>query len=113
MRIIKKFEPDFGTRASGYAMAALAETVEAVALFEILETLDRRGFKGDEFRSGAARAIIRLVERNATVSDSILSMLEGWLKDEIDSSQGDEDSADDDFSFGESKEATSTIAGSR
>ena len=92
MRIIKKFEPDFGTRASGYAMAALAETVDAAALFEMLETLDRRGFNGDEFRSGAARAIQRLVERNANINDAILAMLEGWLKNESDSSQGDENS---------------------
>jgi hypothetical protein len=108
MRIIKKFEPDFGTRASGYAMAALAETVDAAALFELLEILDRRGFKGDEFRGGAARAIERLVERNVSISDEILAMLEGWLKNESNSSQRDEDSADDDFSLEESKEATST-----
>ena len=107
MRIINKFEPDFGTRASGYAMTALAETVEAVALFELLETLDRRGFKGEEFRDGAARAIVQLVERNATVSDSIVAMLEGWLKNEIDNSQDDEDSTDHDFSSEESKEAKS------
>jgi nucleoside phosphorylase len=106
MRIIKRFEPEFGTRASGYAMVALAETVEAVALFEMLETLDRRGFKGDEFRSGASRAIVRLIEQNVTISDSILAMLEKWLSNEIENSQGDKDSADEQLSLEEPNEAT-------
>jgi hypothetical protein len=108
MRIIKKFEPDFGTRASGYAMSALAETVDAAVLFELLEILDRRGFKGDEFRSGAARAIERLVEQNASISDSILGMLEGWLKNETDSSQADENPTDDELSSDSSADGTST-----
>jgi hypothetical protein len=108
MRIIKKFEPDFGTRASGYAMSALAETVDAAALFEMLETLDRRGFKGDEFRSGAAGAIVRLVERGASINDAILTMLEDWLKNESDSSQGDENPTDDELSSDASADDTRT-----
>ena len=82
-------------------MSALAETVDAAALFDMIETLDRRGFEGDEFHSGAARAIVRIVERNASISDTILTMLEDWVKNDSDSSKDDEDSE-------ESKEATST-----
>ena len=50
MRIIKLFEPSFGTRASGYALDAMAETAEPSMVFELIEMLDERGFKGEEFR---------------------------------------------------------------
>lgn len=77
--LIKKLEPSFGTRASGYALDAMAETADPKIIHELVQTLYDRGFDGEEFRGSVAHAIERLVKRDAAISEGIVAILESWL----------------------------------
>ena len=78
-RIIRRFEPIFGTRASGYALDAMAETADPKVILDLVLMLHDRGFDGEEFRGSVARAIERLVRRDTIIDNSVVTILEGWL----------------------------------
>lgn len=97
--IIRKFDPDIGTRASGYALDAMAEVAEPELIFELIETLDQRGFTGDEFRGSAASAVGRLLRRDVSINDRTLEILTSWLgEQEVPNGDGSGEPADDIFS---------------
>lgn len=79
MRLIRTFEPDFGTRASAYAIEKMAEAAEPELILDAVRSLNNRGFGGDEFRGCAARALRQVVRRGVAIDDSFVSMLESWL----------------------------------
>lgn len=92
--IIRKFEPEFGARAAGYAIDAMAETGEPSILLALMSELDQRGFSGSEFRDSVSRAVERLIRRDVSIDDPTLDMLEMWLVEPVDAEiTEDEDSA--------------------
>jgi nucleoside phosphorylase len=102
--IIRKFDPSFGTRASGYALDAMADVAEPELIFDLIETLDQRGFKGHEFHRGAANAIGRLLRRNVAINDKTLEILTSWLsKQEIASDHESNESTNEVFSGDDGK----------
>jgi hypothetical protein len=79
MRIIKKFDPSSGTRASGYALAALAETVASTVLFDLIEALDKRDFKGRNF----AAALRELLSGFLSVKRILATLFSPFSKDDL------------------------------
>jgi hypothetical protein len=78
-RLIRNFEPSFGTRAAGYAVQAIAEAGDAELVMRLILELDDRGFTGEEFTSSASEAISRLVRRDIAISAPVLDLVEKWL----------------------------------
>ncbi|MCP3165160.1 phosphorylase family protein [Myxococcus qinghaiensis] len=84
VRLISHFEPTFGSRASGLALRALAETATPSLIVTTLLDAVRRGFASEEFRSSSAGAIERLANRNLAIDDEVISLLQDWLSDASD-----------------------------
>lgn len=98
-RILDRLEPDTGTRAAGYALDAMAESVSGEAVFSLLLDVTNRGFDGEEFRGSAARAIEKLVRRKVPLPDAILELLETWLVEAAPTDAIDADSSEDEEVF--------------
>jgi len=81
LSVIEKLDPAWGQRPAGYALEPLASTLEPEQLMKLFVELDYRGFKAYEFRPSAARAIDKLYDKKATISDEVISRLEAWLPD--------------------------------
>ena len=97
--LIRHFEPSFGTRASGYALDAMAESAEPSLILGLIGWLHEHGFDGEEFRGSVARAIERLVRRDVNVDEATIAILERWLAapgspDVDEGDRADEDEAD-------------------
>ena len=82
-RLIRKFEPSFGTRAAGYALGAVAEAGDPQLVMALISELDARGFTGDEFRNSASEAVSRLVRREIAISLETLDLIEKWLNEPV------------------------------
>jgi hypothetical protein len=78
--IIRQFRPGKQEHPAAYALDAIAddeqrrETAIALAL-----DLDNRGFRGDEFRVHAARAIGKCAREGTGLPDAVCALLERWL----------------------------------
>lgn len=99
LRLISRFEPTFGERGAGAAIAEMAEVVDPNELQGLITALAQRGFGSLEFQASAARAIEAMLSRNVTLSDALIETMRGWLRAEasdvqtIDGDeQGDEES---------------------
>lgn len=79
--VIAKLDPAWGQRPAGYALEPLASALEPEQFMALFVGLDDRGFKDYEFRPSAARAIEKLYDKQATISDEVISRLEAWLPD--------------------------------
>lgn len=79
VRLVKQFEPSFGTRAAAHVVEAIAENADPSLVLELISDLPNRGFLGEEFRTAAARAIEKLVDRQVAIDDAVIGILEGWL----------------------------------
>lgn len=79
LEVIQRLQPDFGQRAVGYALEALAESYDPDALMILIVQLHERGFGDDEFRAAVARAVERLLKRRITISEPVLVVLESWV----------------------------------
>lgn len=79
MRLIGRFEPDFGERAAGSAISEMASTADPVQLQAIIIDLAKRGFDGDEFQSYIASAFESLLSADAAILPEVISILRGWL----------------------------------
>ena len=100
-RLIRSFEPSFGTRAAGYALEAIAEGGDPQLVMTLMSELDARGFTGDEFTNSASEAVSRLIRREIAVSPEVLDLIEKWLNEPVaadpvpalaeDSRSGDDD----------------------
>jgi hypothetical protein len=78
-RLIEQLEPEFGERAAGYALEAMAETGEPDAIVRLFLDLSARGFGGEEYRGSSAHAISRLATRDCPIGDEVARVLERWL----------------------------------
>lgn len=79
-RIILKFTPETGGRAAGYALDAMAETVDPHLITTTVRELEKRGFASEEYRVGVAGAFGRLLRREIAIDDDMLDMLIQWLE---------------------------------
>lgn len=89
VEVIERLSPDFGQRPAGYALEALAESLAPERLMQMVLDLGRRGFGIEEFKESACRAIRQLLKRDATITDDVLSVLEGWVAASICGSDGE------------------------
>lgn len=110
-RLVKQFEPSFGTRAAAHAIEAMAESAEPSLVLELISDLSTRGFYGEEFRSAAARAVEKLIDRKVKIDDDVIGILGGWLggadaAEGEDTSDGDAISEDEDLAQPEKAEPT-------
>lgn len=81
VEIIGRFDPTIGARAAGYALEAMAEDAPPELIASVMSDLENRGFAGEEFRGGTARAIERLIKRDVKIDDSVLNILVSWLSE--------------------------------
>lgn len=81
--IIERLTPETGTRAAGNALDAMAEVADPDLILKAISELDDRGFKGEEFRGNAARAVERLIRRDVPIDDATLERLIGWLSSPV------------------------------
>lgn len=113
-RIIKRFEPAFGSRAAAHALEAMADTAEPSLILGLIDHLDQRGFTSEEFRGMAANAIHKLLNRDVEISEKTLSMLLDWLLTadaviEVNSvSDSEEESESEDSKSGDGKSSEKT-----
>jgi nucleoside phosphorylase len=78
-RIIDGFDPEFGTRAAGYALAELGEVADPLTLERVIFDLEGRGFAGEEYHGSVARGLERIINRHKPLSDKIVELLRDWL----------------------------------
>jgi hypothetical protein len=80
IRLIEQFEPLQQERAAGYALDAMADNApNDRCVIEALLDLHARGFRAEEFRDSAARAIEKVASRKAEISDEVIGILVEWL----------------------------------
>ena len=82
-RLLALLEPDNGTRAAGQALESLAAEGDGGVVLGMLHHVVELGFDGEEFRMTVSRSIARLIEREVTVDDRTIALLERWLADPI------------------------------
>jgi hypothetical protein len=78
-RIIKRFEPEFGERAAGYALDAMSEKTDPGLIMSAIVKLANRGFGESEFRSSTAMAVGRLVGKGVPIDQAIIDLYRQWL----------------------------------
>ena len=97
-KIITKLDPQFGTRAAGYALAELGEVAGTATFEHAILDLECRGFAGEEYRGSIARGLERVLLRDQPLSDEIVELLSRWLSEpsdpetEVDVEGNDEES---------------------
>jgi nucleoside phosphorylase len=80
IRLMEQFDPLQQERAAGYALEAMADDAPNDSrVVEALVDLHARGFRADEFRQSAARAVEKIASRKDDISDEVISLLVGWL----------------------------------
>ena len=79
LRLIERFEPSFGERGAGYAIAAMTETAAPSILMSTIINLDGRGFGGEEFRVSAARTVEGILGRQVNIDELIVELFRRWL----------------------------------
>ena len=89
-RLIARFQPDFGARAAGNALMAMAETGDAEAITRLFLDLAARGFDGEEYRGSAARAVEGLANRGCHIGAEVADVLERWLATPVPPTSADE-----------------------
>jgi len=80
IRLMEQFEPLQQERAAGYALDAMADdTPNDSRVVEALFDLHARGFQAEEFKESAARAIEKIANRKAVISDEVIGILVEWI----------------------------------
>jgi hypothetical protein len=84
LRIIARLQPDRQERpvAEGTAGMAEAGALAPEQILQLVEALDSRGFKSDEFRQRVSWALVKIASKIGGLNDETCSLLEGWLRDE-------------------------------
>ncbi len=81
LALMKDFRPSQQERAAGYALDAMAEAgVDRAQLETMILELEGMGFLSDEYLGSVARALEKLSDKDAPLSEPILAMLERWLR---------------------------------
>jgi nucleoside phosphorylase len=80
VRLMEQFEPLHQERAAGYALDAMADDASNDSrIIEVFLDLHAREFRAEEFRDSAARAIEKIANRKADISDEVIGILVDWL----------------------------------
>src|SRR3546814_14110823 len=77
--VLRDLTAETGTRAAGYAIAAMAESADAVLVCDLLRNTVARGFDSEEFRGSCAGAVARLVSSNFLIPSDVVTILETLL----------------------------------
>ncbi len=81
IRLMEQFEALQQERAAGYALDAMADDVSNDnRIIDALLDFHARGFQAEEFRDSAARAIEKIANRKADISDEVIGILVDWLR---------------------------------
>lgn len=102
--IIRSFDPAIGTRAAAYATEAMAESASPALVIDLIHDLIRRGFSGEEFRAHVARAVEKLLDRDAVIASATEEILLRWIaepRNQIDASDSDDADDGDEFNSDE------------
>jgi nucleoside phosphorylase len=79
VRLITRFEPAFGERGAGAAIAELGQVIDPELLQGLIVSLAQRGFGNVEFQASAATAIEALLSRDANLDSALLETMRAWL----------------------------------
>lgn len=80
LRILPQLQPQRHESYAGHAIQELAESdFPANNLIELVQSLEKRGFVSEDFRSDTASGLDKIAERNQGLPESVLSLLENWL----------------------------------
>lgn len=81
IRLMEQFEPLQQERAAGYALDAMADDApNDNRIIDAFVDLHARGFQAEEFRDSAARAVEKIANRKADISDDVIDILVDWLR---------------------------------
>ncbi|MFZ2196659.1 MAG: ATP-binding protein [Thermodesulfovibrionales bacterium] len=79
---IMKLDPATHQRPAAYAIRELPENeVADDQLFDLVLALDTKGFSGEEFRHGAADALLKRAKQPRGLPDPIIDLIERWLNE--------------------------------
>lgn len=79
IRLISRFEPEFGERAAGSAISEMANEADPALLQALIVDLAGRGFGSDEFQGYIATCVETLLSADAAIFPEVISILRGWL----------------------------------
>lgn len=80
MSLIGVLDPRTHQRPAAYAIRELTETeLSDEALFELVLSLDAKGFDGEEFRQCVASSFRKRVKSTIGLPDAVIDLLERWL----------------------------------
>lgn len=81
IRLMEQFEPLQQERAASYALDAMADdALNDSLVIDVFLDLHARGFQAEEFKASAARAIEKIANRKAEISDEVVNILVEWLR---------------------------------
>ena len=81
IELLDRFRPETQERPVAYIIRALsAESYRAESLFELIFTLEKRGFRGTEFRDAVAHACSTCANAGAGLPARVCDLLESWLE---------------------------------
>ena len=111
-RLLKKLDADNGTRATAYAMDAMAEAAEPRMLLAVLHDAVERGLDGEEFRYCTSRAVGKLIRRQVPIDDGTAAIFTQWLAQPLfeDASDDSEDRVRGGASAGNGSEEEQDVA---
>lgn len=81
--VVGQLQAGFAQRAVGYAINALAPSIQPDELMDLIVDAQQRGFDHPEFRRSVAYAVDNLLERDIIPRSDVLSIMERWLPTEI------------------------------
>lgn len=78
--LIERFQPNIQETPVAHALEPISKTeCPDTKLFNLIITLNHRGFKSTDFRVEATRALDNRLEKNKGLPDQISELLEDWL----------------------------------
>ena len=99
-RVLLRLPPECGTRATGYALDAMAEGATPEQVLGLLHEAVNGGFDSEEFRTSASRAVGRLVDRDADIPDETVEILTKWIAHPIPEEATESGDTDDALAIG-------------
>ena len=82
-RLLKKLDAGNGTRATAYAMEAMAEAANPRMVLAVLHAAVERGFDSEEFRYCTSRAVGKLIRRQVPIDDGTAAIFARWLAEPV------------------------------
>ena len=82
-RVLKSLDADTGTRAAGAALETMSQETRPDRVLDLLHDVVARGFDNEDFRRSAARAVVKLVEREVQIDDETVAILEKWIAEPV------------------------------